>query len=270
MIKLSLLEKKQILEIFKNSNAKASITDFAILLGGYVSNDSYTIEGYNLMNRAGYYWTQNTNNNEYAYVIDSNGAEDWINTNSRDCGGRPVIPLSQISKIASNKTVDQDGNVEIDCFYYPGKVAPVAHQIYLESLYQHNYLLTKDNYYTTDSKKYNDYNSHFSATSYNEYEHDGKRYIRVKANSCFDRFTLSNRETYHNNNFVWVEVNPLKWIIDEKTGIAISKNIIFAGVSFLDINKFMNEYLAKNLEQSINYSSNEKKEPPYTYTKRMK
>lgn len=45
------------LEVFKKRGTKAAITDFAILLGGYVSSEH--IDGDNsLAGRTGWYWTK--------------------------------------------------------------------------------------------------------------------------------------------------------------------------------------------------------------------
>ena len=57
------LTKKQIyvkkkIEVFKPLGAKAAITDFAIVAGGYVSNDYYIYGKNQLEDRTGYYWTQ--------------------------------------------------------------------------------------------------------------------------------------------------------------------------------------------------------------------
>lgn len=100
--------------------------------------------------------------------------------------------------------------------------------------------------------------------------------MRVGANSCFDgeNFTLSNGEQYRNGDNVWVEVSPVKWLVDEKARIMITDKLIFSGVQFdhtrdyhtenfdkTDIKTFMDRHLARDLEQSRDIiEADEKKE----------
>ncbi|MEI3507525.1 MAG: hypothetical protein V8R01_00005 [Bacilli bacterium] len=88
--------------------------------------------------------------------------------------------------------------------------------------------------YTTDFRKYNEYSKPFSPQEHLEYEYNGRKYVKVKANSYFDGglFQLSTGDKYRDGDDVWVAVEPIKWLVDEKADIALSKNIIFAGVQF--------------------------------------
>lgn len=57
------LTEKQIfgyekLDILKKYGAKCAITDFSILLGGYVSKKNYTSEGNTRNERTGWWWTE--------------------------------------------------------------------------------------------------------------------------------------------------------------------------------------------------------------------
>ena len=47
---------------------------------------------------------------------------------------------------------------------------------------------------------------------------------------------LSNGVKYRDGDYVWVEVSPVKWLIDNKTGILISKKGLVSGIRFLDRN----------------------------------
>ena len=53
------------LEIFDKYGTKASMTDFSILLGGYVSSIYYSSEGRSLKNRTGYWWTKTDHSSTY-------------------------------------------------------------------------------------------------------------------------------------------------------------------------------------------------------------
>jgi len=73
MIKLTLLEISRIfgekaLSIFEKYGTKAAITDFAILLGGYVSD--FTVNDSNqLKDRTGWYWTKTDYNKTDARAV---------------------------------------------------------------------------------------------------------------------------------------------------------------------------------------------------------
>lgn len=63
------------LDILQKRGTKAAITDFSILLGGYVSdynvdNDS-SLEG-----RTGYYWTKSDDGDNDARVVNDNGSRN--------------------------------------------------------------------------------------------------------------------------------------------------------------------------------------------------
>lgn len=125
--------------------------------------------------------------------------------------------------------------------------------------------------YTTDSRKYNEYSEPFSPQEHLEYEYNGRKYVKVKANSYFEGgvFQLSTGDKYRDGDDVWVAVEPIKWLVDEKADIALSKNIIFAGVQFnrmsnytgnfdkTDIKAFLDNHFSKDIVSDFNYSKME-------------
>ena len=62
--------------IFKKIDCRATITDFAILLGGIKSNAGYDM---NFKNRTGYYWIKST---FLSNVINKDGYDRYNYTNS--------------------------------------------------------------------------------------------------------------------------------------------------------------------------------------------
>ena len=60
------------LDILKKYGTKCAITDFSILLGGYVS-DYYTSEGNSRKDRTGWWWTKSSDGANDARVVDSTG-----------------------------------------------------------------------------------------------------------------------------------------------------------------------------------------------------
>lgn len=59
---------KNKLDIFEKYGTKCAITDFAILLGGYVATGFYTNEGSSRKDRTGWWWTQTPEDNNARVV----------------------------------------------------------------------------------------------------------------------------------------------------------------------------------------------------------
>ena len=255
------------LDILEKRGTKAAITDFSILLGAYVS-DYYIDNDSSLEGRTGWYWTKSDDGDNDARVVDGDGISHYSSVDRRDGGARPALPFSSISNIPTNGESGKrarDGILEVEYGYYPQKAASKDMQERLERAYGSGSISKTRNSYTTDSRKYDAYGEKFLAKQHEEYEYNGKRYVRVEANSDFggNRFTLSNGEQYKDGDNVWIEVQPVKWIVDEKSRMMITEKLIFAGVQFnkernyhtrdfdkTDIKTFMDRYLARDLEQS--------------------
>ena len=69
-------DDSQKLDIVEKYGTKAAITDFAILLGGYVRFDGYyTSEGNGLADRTCYHWTQSSDSTGDARAVDDDGTK---------------------------------------------------------------------------------------------------------------------------------------------------------------------------------------------------
>lgn len=103
--------------------------------------------------------------------------------------------------------------------------------------------------------------------TYDEYEYQGKKYICVKANISFVRYKLSNGVEYRSGDYVWVEVSPVKWLIDDRTGILISKKGLVSGIRFLDkgtnyegdfdrteMKEYLDRYMFRDLTQPVTFT----------------
>lgn len=261
------------LDILQKRGTKAAITDFSILLGGWVDRDTdyWHIDGDDsLEGRSGYYWTKSDDEDNDARVVDEDGTSYNGSVILRDCGARPALPFSSISSIPTNGVSGaqkraRDGVLEVEYGYYPQKAVSRDMQERLERAFERRSLSRTGKKYTTDSRKYDENGEVFSPKQHEEFQLDGKRYVRVEANSCFggDEFKLSNGESYRDGDTVWVEVAPVKWLVDERAKMMLTDKLIFAGVQFnhtrdyhtkdfdiTDIKTFMDRYLSKELEQS--------------------
>ena len=255
------------LDILKKRGTKAAITDFSILLGAYVS-DYHIDNDSSLEGRTGYYWTKSDDGDNDARVVLDTGNSYSHYVYTRHGGARPALPFSSISSIPTNGESGKrakDGVLEVEYGYYPQKAVSRDMQERLERAYRSGNISKTRNSYTTDSRRYNAYNEKFVPKQHEEYEYNGKRYVRVEANSDFgsNTFTLSNGENYRDGDNVWVEVSPVKWLVDERAKVMITDKLIFSGVQFnhtrnyhtrdfdrTDIKTFMDRYLSRDLVQS--------------------
>mgnify|MGYP000857198241 FL=1 len=259
------------LDILRKRGTKAAITDFSILLGGWADSnkDYWHIDGDDsLEGRTGFYWTKSDDGDNDARVVDGSGRRSCRNVLERGGGARPALPFSSISSIPTNGVSGKrakDGVLEVEYGFYPQKAVSKDMQERLESAFESGSLSRTGKNYTTDSRRYDDYDAEFSPKQHQEYQYNGKRYVRVEANSDFGggEFQLSNGEKYRDGDNVWVEVSPVKWLVDERAKIMLTDKLIFSGVQFnhtrdyhtrdfdkTDIKTFMDRYLSRDLEQS--------------------
>ena len=255
------------IDVIQKRGTKAAISDFSVLLGGWVS-DYHVDSDSSLKGRTGWYWTKSDDGDNDARVVSSYGDRTYGFVNRRNGGARPALPFSSISSIPTNGESGKrarDGVLEVEYGYYPQRAVSRDMQERLERAYRSSSISKTGNSYTTDSVTYGDYDTAFQPQTHQEYEYNGKRYVRVEANSYYDgnNFTLSNGEQYRDGDNVWVEVEPVKWLVDERERMMITENLIFAGVQFnkernyktrnfdrTDIKTFMDRYLARDLVQS--------------------
>lgn len=258
MNEFTILTKDQILEEEQKLNVRAKMSDFGIVLGGKIDADGF-----------GCYWTKTVHfvepkvigvaqNGRAIYqlddknivsVIDFNGKEQLRYTSDRTVGCRLSISYSAIQNVCENYHV-VDGILKVEYGSYPQTVASRKMQVRLEEAYlnEDEELKRTGKMYTADSNKYNSYNNSFQETKIEEYEYRGKKYVRVSVNSCYNdhEMILSNGESYKNEEPVWLCVEPIVWFVDRKNDIALSENILFAGIQFHPKNR-------KNKKESLGY-----------------
>ena len=255
------------LDIFKKRGNTAALTDFAILLGGYVSNFSNSYNDRTLAGRTGCYFTKSCDEDYNPLIVNNVGKIVWEETKARSDGARLALPLSSLDDIPVNEGSKiikaKDGILEVEYGYYPQKAVSRDVQERLERAYKSGNISKTRNSYTTDSVAYSDYNTSLQPQTHQEYGYNRNSYVRVKANIFYvSKVQLSNGEKYKNCDYVWVEVLPVKWLVDEDSLMMITEKIISAGVRFNDkinyytedfdkteIKKFMDEHLWRDMFQ---------------------
>ena len=226
------------LDVIKKRKTKAVITDYAIILGGYVSNFD---DGSNLKYRIGSYFTGSYNESSVGIVYDD-GKNYYTSLKRRDTGIRLVMPFKD--KIPSNNGIvleKPDGVLEVEYGYYPQDTVTIKLEEALNNKFLNNNISVTGNIHLFD------FDGNITTTEV--YEFNEKRFVFVKANFYRNRnsYKLSNEKIYKNGSYVWIEVKPIKWLIDKSSNLMIMEKILFEGVSFEDANDFINKYLKNEM-----------------------
>ncbi|HIS90596.1 MAG TPA: hypothetical protein IAC20_02920 [Candidatus Faecisoma merdavium] len=207
-------DKESQLEVIRKYGIKAAISDLCVLTGGYLWEDTfYNIdEDSSLKGRTSWFWTISDDNDNNVRTVSRIGRRINKRGYERDSAVRPALQSSVIfSQISPNRVRGYNGTEEVEYGEYPQYAADSRMQSILESEYNRGMNKTGRSY-TFDSVKFDDYDTGFNPITYEEYEYQGKKYIRIRANSDFEgyRFKLSNGVEYSDGDYVWVEVSPVK------------------------------------------------------------
>ena len=271
------------LDILKKYGTKCAITDFSILLGGYVS-ELYTSDGISGKDRAGSWWTKTSFNGIGHLLFPNTFGVVRLDGATRDVGVRPVLSYSSIFSETSGARL-RDGILEVGYGEYPQMIVPQYLATDLEVAHSLGTIKETGKSYTTDSVKCDKVDVPFQPRTHIEYEYNGKKYIRFVGDSKCHGKVLSDGRTIQSKEVYWVSVEPIIWMIDTKTDLALSKKIIFSGVQFdrqdknqedfeqTEIKKFMDTYFAKEIltDKVYNNIENEKivnktrKQNPYGF-----
>ena len=185
------------LEVIRKYGIKSAITDLCVLTGSYLREDTID-EDRSLTGRTSCFWTRSDDGSRDVVVVFRRGYRSFCSRYARYGAVRPALQSSVIfSQISPNRVMGYNGIEEVEYGEYPQNAADSRMQSILESEYNRGMNKTGRNY-TFDSVKYDDYDTGFKPVTYEEYEYQGKKYIRIRANSDFDwrKFKLSNGVKY--------------------------------------------------------------------------
>lgn len=249
------------IEVIKELGTKCAISDFTILLGA-TFNDKYHMDAdSSLKGRTGSWYLSTSNCGGNVRYVTLEGDRDRIQAGARSSCVRPVLPFSKLSDISQNIVRGNNGLLEVTYGEYPQyAVDPKLNEI-LDNEFLNGTLKKTGKEYVTDSRKTFDNSQKFRPIKHIEYEYNGKKYVRVKNNSIF-LYQLSNGVIPQKNDYVWVEVSPITWYVDENSKILISKTLLASGIRFCDhgnykdnfrkteMYMFLNKYFAKDIVTS--------------------
>ena len=241
------------LDVLKSYGTKAKPTDFAILENRKDSDPVYYLSTCNEKEYGGV--------SEYGSFFTSNFVdEDYVFKDGRKyygsfCFSRPVLSYSTICNYSKKlkKTVLNNDVIVVEFGEYPQSRVYDEKLDEIKSIIKFNFSSIKktgkiykkliSSSVTYDSCGYEVNHSNLSFKIFDEYLFpDGNKYVV----SCEDGFdaTLCN----------WYKVEPIKWLVDEKSNLAISEKLLFTNVPFHSIElphpiKFEQSYIKKYMDE---------------------
>ena len=241
----------QQIDVIDKMGGMCAISDFAILLGAYVSDDYHVDGDRSLKGRTGWWYLSSSYGDGYVRDVNKGGDRGCTGAGKRSGAVRPALPYSNISDISPNGVRGREGFLEVEYGEYPQYVVDTSLARTLESNFSAGRIKKTGKTYTTDSRKWNENSSPFRAQEHEEYEYNGKRYIRTKYINTYS-YKLSNGQTYNEGDTVWLEVSPLKWIVDERARLLVSKTCIASGLRFCNDGQYRDNFKSTEMYQYLN------------------
>ena len=251
------------IDVIEQLGGKCAISDFAILLGAYVSDDYHVDDDSSLKGRTDWWYLSSSAGDGDVRAVDRDGAREWASACRRSGAVRPALPYSNISDISPNGVRGRSRFLEVEYGEYPQYVVDTSLGRTLDSEFSAGRLRKTGKTYTTDSRRWNAHSEKFNPVEHEEYEYNGKRYVRVKSNDTNENFKLTNGVTTHPGDYFWLEVSPIVWYVDEKSKMLVSKTLLASGIRFCndaqyrddfkttEMYMFLNKYFAKDIGLSI-------------------
>ncbi len=244
------------LDVMKRYGVRVAPTDLTVILGGDMTGGGDRTSEDDLTCAS---WSASSNNYNNVRCVSCEGDKDWFSTNSRIVPARPALLQKEAAKISPSIARAIAGIRVAEYGEYPQTVADERTSERLERLHSSRSLRPTGKNYTFDSVGLTDYDTPFKATSYPEYEMDGKRYIRVPGRPADSDSKLSTGEQVKEGKPYWVEVQPIEWLMD-RSGTMVAKKCLFAGIQFdtkdsydgdfskTSMKRYLDTYFAKEME----------------------
>ena len=251
------------IDVIERLGGKCAISDFAILLGAYVSDEYHVSDDSSLRGRTGWWYLSSSDGYGDVRTVIKKGARGSTYAGKRSGAVRPALPYSNISDISPNGVRGRSGFLEVEYGEYPQYVVDTSLGRTLDSEFSAGRLRKTGKTYTTDSRHWNARSEKFNPVEHEEFEYNGKRYVRVKSNDTGENFKLTNGATAHPGDYFWLEVSPITWLVDENSRMLVSKTLLASGIRFCndgqyrddfkatEMYMFLNKYFAKDIVPSV-------------------
>lgn len=257
------MTEKHLDVIYQYGKDTTTCTDLVMLTGGdFKKNFNNECECPYFVGTVGF-------DSNYAFTVKLNGEFKKGSCSERFNAIRPSLELRGELPMTDANSIKEItlGVCQMEFGEYPQYAPDESMQIVLNSEFEsgnlnetkQQYVLAKtkmDPYSRYDNDKY---------TSVKEYEYQGKKYIQIEAN-IFDKsktfVQLANGLRVKDGERVWIEVSPVKWLIDFDKNILISKETLLSGIPVgnysdyfedSDMQHYLSMYMQKDLFKESNF-----------------
>ena len=249
------IDGKNHLDIIDVAQAKSELTDYSIILGGYLDSDK---------DHYGYYWTKTLCTDKHlACVADTNGRVNIELGCQRINGTRVVynVPTSIEKELKRKFKTGSKTIFKVQYGFYPQTAVSLNFGRILDKAYDIGKMKRTGNYYTFDSRKPDDGENVFLRGTNEEYIFQtGERYVRTHVNA---NCRLASGQKCETGEYVWVCVEPVIWFLDTEKHIMLSEKLLFSGIQFADnpnfdafeetrLYMYLNICFANELTQGLN------------------
>ena len=118
-------------DVIKKNGAMCAVSDFAILLGAYVSSHTNVAGDFSMRGRTGWWYLSSFEKGGEVYTVTCDGYIHWTHAGKRSGSVRPVLPYSSIYDISQNGVRNSDGVLEVEYGEYPQDAVSYRIQIKL-------------------------------------------------------------------------------------------------------------------------------------------
>ena len=211
-------------DVIKQIGTKAQVTDVAILEGCRCTYDAARSG----KNTTGCYMLESTDNSKWYEIVKGDGSFELMDCSMVSIGIRPVIKdVTPIIEDVNIKIVD--GVEAFDLGERAMFVTAEEEMDQLDKQYASGCTEILNKTYTLHLKGRTEVCSEILCNN--------KKYICVYNECSSDSFggVLSNGLTTKHERHIWIKVEPVIWYYNRKTGMAISKYILSAGIPYSTI-----------------------------------
>ena len=259
-IKLDLITKEMLDKsiIFEEFGTRTCVTDFTLLLG-----KSSVVFGVGTRYSS---WITKSKGKKSSSILNVSEFASFIygnsNINDENIGIRPIVKYSLIKDLVKVEDLVDDDLSTVLYGNYPSTTVDLELNNLLEEHYKNNELVKTGMRYEVPVSNYNYDKITLDTIFYDEYEYDNRKFIRFEADNYY---TLNNLVKVEKGQILYIEVEPVRWIVDKNLDFAITENIIFSGIPFskdkhyfgnfekTNMYKFLNEILLKDIKPSKEY-----------------
>ena len=234
------------LPLFKKFSVLCATTDFADLLGAYLSESYYTVDfGLGERNSSSPWLILNPNGKGFSCVhtINYNGSMEAREYAVEDYGIRPILTFDTLPDFGSHIVSRKKGQLVVEYREYPQTKVDKELGETLTSLFEENKL-------PKTGKKF--------LGEYEEYEYNGRKFVRLR-DAYYSRYPnyakrYRTTEEYEKlrDEYHWVEVKPIRWFVDEETKTLISEKAIIGGLGISKDNNFVGSFEDSDIYKYLN------------------